>query len=292
MSKLKANLLLLVAAAMWGFGNVWQKTVLDHLDPLSAVGIRCLIGGLLVLPLLVRESKMPKAWGFYASLARVALLFSVAITLQQIAYGGTSVTNASFLITTATVMTPPMAWLLIGERLTLAVGLAGALTLFGALLLAGSISGFGYGDLTVLLAAACYALWTVELGRHMQAYARPLTAMAAQFLGTAAFTLPLGLIEGNLSSGTALQAWQELILLGLFSTAAPYGIQTIVQRFTTASQAAVIISADSIFGGIGGAVFLGEQITLGAALGATCIFAAILYLTWSATSAQRSVQAA
>ena len=53
MSRLHANLLLLFAAALWGFGNVPQKTVLDHLDPLSAVGMRCLIGGLLVLPLML-----------------------------------------------------------------------------------------------------------------------------------------------------------------------------------------------------------------------------------------------
>jgi drug/metabolite transporter (DMT)-like permease len=39
MSKVQANCLLLLAAAFWGFGNVAQKTVLDHLDPLSAVGM-------------------------------------------------------------------------------------------------------------------------------------------------------------------------------------------------------------------------------------------------------------
>lgn len=46
MSKVQANCLLLLAAAFWGFGNVAQKNVLDHLDPLSAVGMRCLIAGL------------------------------------------------------------------------------------------------------------------------------------------------------------------------------------------------------------------------------------------------------
>lgn len=41
----------LIAAALWGFGNVAQKTVLEHLDPFSAVGLRRLIGGFLMLPL-------------------------------------------------------------------------------------------------------------------------------------------------------------------------------------------------------------------------------------------------
>lgn len=281
MSRLQANLLLLLAAAMWGFGNVPQKTVLDHIDPMSAVGLRCLLGGLLVLPLFLREIHAPAAAGFSISLARVAVLFSVAIALQQIAYLSTSVTNASFLITTATVMTPLVAWLLLGERLTVAVGLAAVLTLLGALLLAGGLSGFSSGDLTVLLSAACYALWTVELGRHMQAHARPFTTMAAQFLAAAALALPVGLATGDLSAAGALGAWPDLVLLGLFSTAAPFGIQTAAQRFTAASHAAVIVSAESLFGGLGAALFLGERISPTGALGATIMLAAILYLTWS-----------
>ncbi|WP_394295242.1 EamA family transporter [Rhodobacter ferrooxidans] len=52
MSRRHANLLLIDASLLWGFGNVAQKTELVHLDPFSAVGLRCLIGGILVLPLV------------------------------------------------------------------------------------------------------------------------------------------------------------------------------------------------------------------------------------------------
>ena len=55
MTRVQANLLLLVAAGLWGFGNVAQKTVLEHLDPLSAVGLRCLIAAALVGPLVLVE---------------------------------------------------------------------------------------------------------------------------------------------------------------------------------------------------------------------------------------------
>lgn len=55
MTRLHANTLLLIASAFWGFGNVAQKTILEHLDPLSAVGLRCLIGGLLLVPMMLAE---------------------------------------------------------------------------------------------------------------------------------------------------------------------------------------------------------------------------------------------
>lgn len=259
MSKLQANLLLLLAAALWGFGNVAQKTVLLHLDALTAVGLRCLIGGLLVLPFVLTERRAAIGPGHLSSLTKVGALFAIAIMLQQICYLGASVTNASFLISTATVMTPLAAWLFIGERPTAIVAIAAGLTVIGALLLSGGIANLGSGDLTALLSAACYSLWMVELGRHMQAHARPFTAAAVQFLGTATFALPVGAMYGNLSLAAVSAAGPELAVLGVFSTAIAFGMQTAAQRFTSASHAAVIVSAESVFGALGAAIFLGER---------------------------------
>jgi drug/metabolite transporter (DMT)-like permease len=281
MSKLQANLLLLLAAALWGFGNVAQKTVLTHLDALSAVGLRCLIGGLLVLPFVLTERRLPAGTGHFASLARVGALFAISIMLQQLCYLGATVTNASFLISTATVMTPLAAWLLIGERPTASLILAAGLTVVGCLLLSGGIAGLSGSDLTAILSAGCYALWTVELGRHMQAHARPFTAAAAQFLGAAVFALPLGAMQGNLSFAAASSAGPELVVLGVFSTAVAFGIQIAALRFTSASHAAVIVSAESVFGALGAAIFLGEQYSAVGALGAAIILGAILSVAMS-----------
>ncbi|MER9305120.1 DMT family transporter [Mesorhizobium sp. M0496] len=281
MSKTRANLLLLFAAALWGLGNVAQKTVLFHLDPLSAVGLRCLIGGLLVLPFVLTERRPPAGPGYLSSLARVGVLFAISITLQQLCYLGATVTNASFLVSTATVMTPMAAWLLIGERPTASLTAAAGLTVVGAMLLSGGIAGLSSGDLTAILSAACYALWMVELGRHMQTHARPFTAAATQFLGAAAFALPFGALQGNLSLAAALAAGPELAVLGVFSTAIAFGMQIAAQRFTPASHAAVIVSAESVFGALGAAIFLGERNSPAGALGAAIILGAILSVAMS-----------
>ena len=167
MSKVQANCLLLLAAAFWGFGNVAQKTVLDHLDPLSAVGMRCLIAGLMAAPLMMLERGRKLGPDHIISLIKVSALFSISIAIQQVSYLGTSVTNASFLVSTATVMTPLAAWFLIGERPTAIIGLAAGMTLVGVLLLSGGLTAtFSQGDLAAMLSAAFYALWMVELGRH------------------------------------------------------------------------------------------------------------------------------
>ncbi|AZV22047.1 MULTISPECIES: DMT family transporter [unclassified Mesorhizobium] len=281
MSRTRANLLLLFAAALWGFGNVSQKMVLVHLDALSAVGLRCLIGGLLVLPFVLMERRLPLGPDYFSSLAKVCALFAISITLQQLCYLGASVTNASFLVSTATVMTPLAAWFLVGERPTASLTVAAGLTVVGALLLSDGIAGFSSGDLTAVLSAACYALWAVELGRHMQVHARPFTAAATQFFGAAAFALPLGAMQGNLSLAAAFAAGPELAILGVFSTAIAFGIQTVALRFTPASHAAVIVSAESVFGALGAAIFLGERSSSASALGAAIILGAILSVALS-----------
>lgn len=279
MRRLHANLLLLLAAALWGFGNVAQKTVLEHLDAFSAVGLRCLIAALIVLPWALVYGA-PKAKGFWLSLGRVSAFFCIAIALQQYAYLETTVTNASFLVNTATVMTPLAAWLMFGERPTFIIVLAASATMLGILLLVGELNSASRGDLVALLSAVCYALWMVELGRHMRLHGDALTAAGVQFLLAAMVTLPVGAMGGGLSIDAVVAAAPELLVLGIFSTAIAFGIQTLAQRFTPASHAAVIVSAESVFGAIGGAFFLGERLSASAGLGAAIVLGAILLLAF------------
>lgn len=288
MSRTQANLLLLLAAAFWGLGNVAQKTVLDHLDPLSAVALRCLIAGILMGPLIMVERGTALSPGWWSSLGRVSALFVVGMSIHQTAFLGTTATNASFLINTATVMTPLAAWLLLRERPAAKVALAGGMTLIGALLLSGGLTdSVRPGDYVAILSAVCYATWMVELGRHVKAYGRPITTSVAQFLAAAFILVPLGLSYGRLSLASAWQAAPELSVLGVFSTAAAFGLQTVAQRFTSASHAAVMVSAECVFAACAAALFLGERASLAGAVGGMLVFAGIMTLAVSSQASDR-----
>src|SRR5262245_10895650 len=118
MTRMQAHILLLLAPMFWGGGNVGQKSIIADRGPFTAAGLRCLIGAAIIAPLLWRERKvagqsLTQVWH---QILIAAGLFTAAIGTQQIAFGGTSVTNGSFLITTTTIMTPAIAWLLLRER--------------------------------------------------------------------------------------------------------------------------------------------------------------------------------
>ena len=280
MSRPVANLLLLLAAALWGFGNIAQKMVLEHLDPFSAVGLRCLVGGLLILPLLRLDRDGPLAPGFWSSAFRVAVILALALTLQQTAYLSTSVTNAGFLVNTATVLTPILAWVLFRERTSARVWGAAVATMIGIFMLCGGLKGFGRGDLVSLISALFYAVWMIELGRHMQTYGNPVRTACTQFLATAALALPFGAWWGSLSAGAVLAAAPELLVLGAGSTALAFGFQTIALRYTPPSHAAVIVSAEGVFGAMVAALFLGERMSITAFFGAALMLAAIIHLAF------------
>jgi drug/metabolite transporter (DMT)-like permease len=274
--------LLLLAAFFWGAGNVCNKTVLEHLGPFTAVALRCAIALAVMLPLILFEQRAspgpaPRDWGPGA--LWVSVLFALALALQQIAYQTTSVTNASFLVNTAAVLTPLLAWLWFFDRPGRRVAVAAPLTLLGAFLMAGAtfrLSDVSPGDFFCLASATLYAVWMVALGRHVMTHGRPLALAALQFGVAAALLLPMALATEAATAAALRAALPELLFLGIFSTAAAFGLQAYAQRFVPAAPAAILVSAESLFGAAGAVLILGEAPSALAWTGAGLIFGAIV----------------
>ena len=278
MSRSTAHLALLLAAAFWGFGNISQKLVLDHIGPLSAVSLRCAIAAVAILPLAFFERQRARWRGYWASILLVSAAFAVALCLQQAAYMSSTVTNASFLVNTCTVLTPLMVWLWLREAPTFTVLYAALLTLAGVFLMSNGAfvpEAVNLGDFACLASAFFYAVWMVALGRHAQTHGLPFTSALLQFAMAGAAAFPFLLLEGPDFADVAAAA-PNLAVLGLFTTAAAFGLQTYAQRYTTASKAAVIVSAESIFGAAGAMLALGERPGTVVLAGALLIFTAIL----------------
>ena len=70
--------------------------------------------------------------------------------------------------------------------------------------------------------------------------------------------------------------WIEILYTGVFSTAVAFTLQAIGQQHVPASNAAIILSAESLFAALAGAIFLGERLPPLGYLGAAIIFGSIL----------------
>lgn len=278
MSKSKANALLLFAALLWGLGNVAQKTVLADLGPFSSVGIRCLIGALVIAPLSRRmQPEAPELERRGKAMAAfIILMFAFAMVLMQIGFGLTSVTNAGFLINISSVLTPMLALALLKRRSSKMIWLAASTVVVGAALMCGGPSGgWQAGDLVCVACAVCFALWTIYLGEFVQRYGRAEALSLAQFALTGAVCTAIGLARETISLNALAEAMPELLLLGIGSTGVAFYVQAVAQKFTSASEAVIIVSAEAVFGALFGHLLLGEWIGGGAALGALLIMCGI-----------------
>jgi drug/metabolite transporter (DMT)-like permease len=275
-----AVLMLLAAAFFWGSGNVANKSVLQDLDPFAAAMWRNLIATLALAPFAIRELARisgPRLW--LRSALPSSMFFAVAIILQQYGYRSATVTNASFLVNAATVVTPVIAFFVLKERLRSGITIAVILTLIGAFLMSGaghSLSALNEGDIACLASAVFYGAWMVALGQHAVRQNSPAATTCLHCLMAVVFAGVIVLAFAPDQPGTVGGGLPELLYLGVVSSALAFGLTAAAQAHVSASTAAVLVAAESLFGAAGGILVLGERPGLVPGIGAGLMLIAIL----------------
>lgn len=285
MRRLYADLALLFAAAVWGFAFLFQKSAMDHISPLMFIAARGGVAALVLAPLALREARRkPEAapWGFWQIATAGGAAFFVAAWLQQSGIVTATVTNTGFLTALYVVITPFIAWIAMQKRPNAFVWPAVGLSAVGTWLLGGgSLSAFSRGDLLVALSAAFWALHVVVVGQAAR-YQRPVAFTCVQFLtvalcaAAATLTLEPFSLSGSLSGLAAASI--DILYVGVLSSALTFTLLTVALQYTPPSEAAVIVSLETVFAAIGAYWFLGERLGPIGWFGATMILAATLVI--------------
>ncbi|HDR9116633.1 TPA: DMT family transporter [Burkholderia vietnamiensis] len=276
----RANLLMLAAAAIWGSAFVAQRLSLDVIGPFLFTGLRFLLGALVLVPLLALNAASRAQC---ASIRRtpaqllpgVALgaLLAVSISLQQVGLQYTRIANAGFISSLYVVIVP-----LMGVFARHRIG-----TWFGALLAAIGLYFLSidehfavlYGDWFQLAGAVIIAAHVMAVGHFAKRY-DPLVLAFLQFATCGAACLAVGLAIEPLSAATLAHALPTLLYGGLLSVGVGYTLQVVAQRDAAPAHAAVIFSMEGVFAAIAGWAALGETLTLRALLGCALMLAGLL----------------
>jgi len=278
-----AVLLLLTCTALWGFAFVFQKGAMAHMGPLTFSGVRYFLGAFLVLPLAALEYRRQRARGLkltrnqWLRIGILSVVFFLGVWLQQAALVTTSVTNGGFITALYVIFTPMVTYLLVRTRPHPIVYFSAPLALVGTYLLAGArLDQFTLGDAQLLACAVCWAIQVAMLGLLVRETALPVFISTANFFATAILaTAGAFLIETPSLTGMG-DGWIEIVYAGVFSTAIGFTLQAIGQQRVPAANAAIILSAESLFAALGGALILGERLPPLGYLGAAIIFVAIV----------------
>jgi drug/metabolite transporter (DMT)-like permease len=217
--------------------------------------------------------------GLWSIAAWGGLAFFVAAWLQQEGIRTASVTNTGFLTALYVVLTPFVAWAWSGKLPRQGVWPAVALSTLGTWLLGGggTLSALGYGDGLVALCALFWAVHVVITGRAAP-LGRPIGFTALQFAAVAVLAgAASALLETTTWQGLAAAA-PDILYVGLLSSALTFTILTVALQHTPPSEAAVIVSMETVFAAIAAYLVLGERLTAMGWVGAGLILGATLLL--------------
>jgi drug/metabolite transporter (DMT)-like permease len=174
---LRADILLLLTAGIWGFGFVAQRSGMEYVGPFAFNGIRFILGSLSLLPLILfRNRRSKKTAGnpvdykkiFIYSLSAGTCLF-IAVILQQIGIMFTTAGNAGF-ITGLYVVLTPIFGIFLGRKTGPATWLGSVFTIAGLYFIC-SIDNRGSvnpGDIIVLASAVFWAYHVLLIDRLVQ----------------------------------------------------------------------------------------------------------------------------
>src|SRR5579871_207286 len=119
MNRLRADLLLLLTAFIWGTAFIAQKDANLSMPPVTFVGARFLISALVLLPLMLlelRRETRPLTRTDWFQACIIGLCLCTGSCLQQAGLVTTSATNGGFLTALYVVIVPFMFWGVTGQK--------------------------------------------------------------------------------------------------------------------------------------------------------------------------------
>ena len=279
--KMKANMLLLITAIIWGTAFVAQKSG-GEIGSFTFNGIRTFIGGLVLLPFVFkgRKDKTQPVFSrteIIGGLVCGAFLF-VAASLQQFGLAYTTAGKAAFITTLYVVFCPILSLIVHKKKTRPLVWLCVGLDIIGLYLLCMTDASFSIqiGDTLVILCAVAFAAQMVSVDNFIDRV-DGLKLSCIQFL----FAGLLGMIcmfifEGPVSVSNIMTAWFPILYAGVISCGIGYTFQVLGQREADPTIAALILCLESVFGVLAGAILLHETMTMREILGCVIMFAAVV----------------
>ncbi len=286
-TQLKANILLLLTAAIWGLAFVAQKVGAEHVGAFTYNGIRFALGSISLIPLILflnkkkgeneetknndRDSlKLTIKAGIIAGCA----LF-IATSLQQMGVMGTTAGKAGF-ITGLYMVIVPILGLFLKQKVNKSTWIGIVIAIIGLYLL--SINedfSISNGDLLVLIGSVGWAVHILLIDNFTKKI-DPLKLSSVQFATCSILSLVMAIIFEDINMVGISGAMVSILYGGLLSVGVAYTLQVVAQKNAKPSHAAILLSMESVFGALGGAMFLGERIGARGLVGCILIFIAII----------------
>jgi len=280
---MKSNLMLLVAAAIWGFGFVAQRLGMNFLEPFAFNAMRFLLGTLSLLPLLWFLSRKtstatiiePDKSSILKGGVICGLVLFAAATFQQYGLFYTTAAKAGF-ITGLYLILVPILGILLRHKTGISIWLGALLALAGLYLLSVNDNfTMARGDTLIFIGALFWAFHILVID-HFSSRVDPIQLSAVQFLVCGALSLGVSFVFEMPTIESILACWKPILFAGVVSVGIAYTLQVIAQKNANPSHAAIIMSLEAVFAAIGGVWLLDEILSSRAWFGCALMMTGML----------------
>lgn len=274
MTRRRADVMLITAAAVWGVSFVVVKDALTSASPLLFLALRFTIATLVLAPFVDLRGGFSRA-ELRAGVVLTALLASGFAT-QAYGLQYTTPARSAFIVAMSSVLAPFIALVLLKHRtgwmVLLALVIAGSGIYF---LTAPDTGGLNRGDLWTLITAVVFGGHIVAVSEFSKRFdAQRLVWL--QLPGTALGTLIAALLFEQLRFDWSFSLIAALLFLAVMSTVVALVWQFRAQREMSSARASLLFCLEPVFAALTSWLFWGETFSASQGFGALLILAGMV----------------
>ncbi len=297
--------LLFTAALIWGTAFVAQTVGADYVGGFTFNGIRNIVGGLFLIPLIfifrkLNLTKRPESANRNEDVLipgkadsvpvmtktelkggiLCGIVLCTASNLQQIGIAYTTTAKAGFLTALYVIIVPLLGFVLFRRKVKPILLACVVLAVAGLYMLCMSSEALtlGWGDMLELLCAFGFAFHILVID-HFSPKCNPVVLSCVQFLTAGIISSILMLIFENPTWDGVYHAIPAILYAGIMSSGVAYTLQVMAQRNLNATVASLIMCMESVISAISGWVLLGQALSVREIVGCILMFAAIVIAT-------------
>lgn len=266
----------LIAAMIWGSSFSAQVLSAEHIESFTFNASRAWVGAFVLLLLCIMMRKLtPQAektaeerQQSRRDLLRggtvCGVMLALGMNLQQLGmYYGTNAGKSGF-ITALYIVLVPMFSIFYGKKASRRLWLCVAIAVCGLYFLSitpGSENALQAGDFFILLSAFAFAAQIIAVDRCIDRVSGVELSCAQFFVAAALSTVGALLFETVSLEGLAICA-PYIIYVGVFSNGVAYTLQILAQKDGDAAVVSLLLSLESFFAVVFGAIVLQERLSM------------------------------
>ncbi len=283
MKNLKGTLILLLTAMIWGIAFVAQSEGMKNVGPFTFNGIRSIIGGITLLPVVFFMSRKKDSHqvgtkkDLWLGGILCGILLGCASSLQQIGISKGATSGKAGFITALYIIIVPLFQLFSGKKLSLKIISAIILAMAGMYFLCMSKDSLSLStaEFYIFACAILFSLHILVIDRFSPKVNGVAMSCIQFFVAGSLCTVCMFLFETPELSNV-LKAYVPILYAGVLSCGVAYTLQIIGQKHTPPALASIVMSLESVFAALGGWIILGQEMTSREILGAVFMLVAIV----------------